>query len=81
MIGFSAGARIVSRVIFQSDPKLRPEAAALFYLPSVDHCHSAPDSPPLFVMAAADDPLGIEGSFTVTNTWRMTGTSVEFHLF
>ena len=81
MIGFSAGARIVSRVIFQSDSELRPDAAALCYLPSVDHCHSAPDSPPLFVMAAADDPLGIEGSFAVTDAWRSTGASVEFHLF
>jgi acetyl esterase/lipase len=81
MIGFSAGARVASKVLFQPDSDLRPEAAALCYLPSVDHCQSAPDSPPLFVMAAADDPLGIEGSFEVTEAWRRAGVSVELHLF
>ncbi|MGO9856944.1 MAG: alpha/beta hydrolase [Acidimicrobiales bacterium] len=81
MMGFSAGARITSRVLFQGDSEVRPDAAALCYLPSVDQCNSAPDSPPLFVMAAADDPLGVEGSFAVTDAWRTAGASVEFHLF
>ncbi len=81
MIGFSAGARIVSRIIFPSDSEVRPDAEALCYLPSVDHCHSAPHSPPLFVMAAADDPLGVEGSFAVTDAWRSAGVPIEFHLF
>jgi acetyl esterase/lipase len=81
MMGFSAGARITSRVLFQGDSDVGPDAAALCYLPSVDHCDSAPDSPPLFVMAAADDPLGVEGSFALTDAWRRGGASVEFHLF
>jgi len=81
MIGFSAGARIASSIVLQSHAERRPDAAALCYRPWVADFHTSHQSPPLFVMAASDDPLGVEGSFTFAETWRGAGAPVEFHLF
>jgi acetyl esterase/lipase len=40
-----------------------------------------PGAPPLFVLAAADDPLGIDGSLALHEAWRSAGLPVELHLF
>jgi acetyl esterase/lipase len=81
MLGFSAGARISAEIILRGQRRRPPDAAALVYLPSVPDCTAEPDSPPLFVLAAADDPLGIAGSLALHGAWLAAGAPVELHLF
>ena len=81
MIGFSAGAWVTSEAVLHGGGDGRPDAAAVFYLPSVDECSPDGDSPPLFVAAAANDPLGVDGSFSLTAAWRAAGAPVELHVF
>lgn len=81
LLGFSAGARVTAEVIVRGAPSERPDAAAAVYLPSMGGCVADASSPPLFVLAAADDPLGIEGSLVLHGAWRDAGAPVELHVF
>lgn len=77
VLGFSAGARITAELTRRGIP----DAAGAIYLPSVPPHEAAADAPPLFVLAAADDPLGIDGSLDLHRQWREGGAPVELHLF
>jgi acetyl esterase/lipase len=79
MIGFSAGARLTSETVLAGEQHL--DAAALIYAPWVDVEVAPADAPPLFVLAAADDPLGTRGSTTAYEAWRAAKGPVELHLF
>jgi len=80
MIGFSAGGRVVADAVFAHGPA-RPDAAGIVYLPSWDAPRVDPTAPPLFVLAAADDPLGVTGSFDLYRSWAEAKVPVELHLF
>ena len=81
-LGFSAGGRMGAAIISQPDRTRWPDSAGIVYAPSVRPDTTAPeDAVPLFVLAAADDPLGIEGSLDLHEAWRDAGRSVELHLF
>jgi acetyl esterase/lipase len=80
MIGFSAGGRVAADAVF-ADGAARPDAAGIIYLPSWDKPRVDPTAPPLFVLAAADDPLGVIGSFDLQRAWVEANVPVELHLF
>ncbi len=77
LLGFSAGGRIAADLAL----KKGADAAAVIYLPAMDAAVAPADAPPLFVLAAADDPLGIDGSLDLHRAWRDAGRPVELHLF
>jgi acetyl esterase/lipase len=81
LVGFSAGGRIAAEIVINGEPDRRPDFASIVYLPSLDPCSVPADAPPLFVLAAADDMLGIEGSLALHAAWRAAGAPVELHLF
>jgi acetyl esterase/lipase len=81
LVGFSAGARLTAEIILRRRPERRPDVAACIYLPSVRDPEADGDVPPLFVLAAEDDPLGITGSLELERAWRKIGRPVELHLF
>lgn len=81
LVGFSAGARVTAEVIVRGTPAQQPDAAAAVYLPELEECSVDASAPPLFVLAAADDPLGIDGSLVLHRAWRQAGAPVELHLF
>lgn len=78
MIGFSAGARLTFETM-RSDH--RPDAAALIYAPPIAVDAVAADAPPLFVLAANDDPLSTTGSTALHDAWRAARRPVELHLY
>jgi acetyl esterase/lipase len=79
MIGFSAGARLTTETLLAGEQRL--DGAAQIYAPWVDVDVAPADAPPLFVLAADDDPLGTTGSTTAYAAWRKAKRPVELHLF
>ena len=78
LLGFSAGGRLVSEALVSPGP-VCPDAAAIVYLPSVRA--EVPAGPPLFLAAAADDPLGISGTVDLLRSWSSAGRPVEAHVY
>lgn len=81
LLGFSAGARLGAELVLGDPEQPGPDAAGLVYLPSVRRDGPPPRPTPLFLLAAADDPLGIAGSLDLHAAWRDAGAPVELHLF
>jgi len=79
MLGFSAGASVTAELIATSTHP--PDAAAFVYLPFFTDRPGVATKPSVFVAAAADDPLGIDGSLAAHSAWRTAGRPVELHLF
>jgi acetyl esterase/lipase len=77
VLGFSAGGRITADLVLRGVP----DAAGVIYLPSLRDPVAPADAPPLFLLAAADDELGIDGSLDLHRAWREAGAPVELHLF
>jgi len=81
LLGFSAGGRIVAEIA-TGRGRFRPDAAATVYASHVPAPEAPDDAPPLFVVAAADDPLvGLDGSLHLHELWRAAGRPVELHVF
>lgn len=83
LLGFSAGARLVADVATGSPRDRRPDASGVIYTSPIPAAAVAPvDAEPLFLAAAADDPLvGISGELRLHELWRAAGRPVEMHLF
>ena len=81
VLGFSAGARLAAEMVLRGTAARPPDAAGIVYLPTMADTVATSDSPPLFVLAAADDPLGIDGSLVLHEAWRAAERPVELHLF
>ena len=81
IVGFSAGAYTVMEAALASDPSVRPDAVAAIYLPRYETRDVPADAPPLWVSAAMNDPLGVQGSFKVTEMWQQAKRPVELHLY
>ena len=78
-VGFSAGARLVLDLATHDNRDVRPAFAGAIYGPA--RAWTVPDNaPPLFVAAAADDPL-FDGSVQAHTAWRAAGRPVEAHLY
>lgn len=82
-MGFSAGGGVTAHVMFNYDAESRPDFVAPIYAGLVDTNQKAPDdAPPMFIMAATDDPLGLaKDSVALYNIWYEAGKSVEMHLY
>ncbi|MEN3272109.1 MAG: hypothetical protein V7636_870 [Actinomycetota bacterium] len=78
MIGFSAGARLTFETIRSENP---PDVAALIYGPPVQVDEVPADAPPVFALAAEDDPLSTGGSRAVYDAWHAAKRPVELHLY
>ena len=91
-IGFSAGGRIVIELTIASDPETRPAFVASIYGAlfsdligdgSVHQLASVSSSvPPLFMVVAADDPIGLdEPAYRCYQAWRRAGSPAELHIY
>lgn len=83
IMGFSAGGTVTASVIYNYTPETRPDFAAPIYL----QYEWAPkegvpaDAPPLFILAATDDPLGLAPhSVNLYSDWTKAKKSAELHL-
>jgi acetyl esterase/lipase len=80
IMGFSAGGFVVLATA-TGPAEARPDFAAALYGPGDGHQAPAPDAPPLFLAAAADDAWATEGSLKLYAGWRAAKRPVELHLF
>lgn len=85
IMGFSAGGTVAASVGLNYTEETRPDFVAPIYLAyswaikgdGVKH-----DAPPLFVLAASDDPLGLAShSVEIYQDWMNAGKRAELHLF
>jgi acetyl esterase/lipase len=82
ILGFSSGGVVTSGVAMQYDEESRPNFAASIYpTPSGTEIAVPTDAPPLFLLAANDDPLGAGVSLSLSSAWRDAGHPVELHLY
>lgn len=83
IMGFSAGGTVVASVLHNYTRESRPDFAAPIYL-QYDWAprHGVPaDAPPVFILAATDDPLGLAPhSVKLYQDWTQARKSAELHL-
>lgn len=80
VIGFSAGARTLIRLIEQKPQAERVSNYALMYPPMVQTIGEGPRHP-LFLAIAVDDPLFQQGGLNMLESWLGESDDVEFHLY
>lgn len=79
LIGFSAGARSVIRML-EGEGGSPVSSAALIYPPMTSPVGEGA-RPPLFLAIAANDPLFRQGGMALPEAWLAEGASLEFHLY
>lgn len=84
-MGFSAGGSVTMGVTMNYTPESRPDFSAPIYAFMPDDLMAKPvsaDAPPLFVVAASDDQLGLAPhSANLYNKWLKAGKSAEIHMY
>lgn len=80
IMGFSAGGMVTLGVAQQYDSLSRPDFAAAVYAPW-EHSVVPCDAPPLFILAANDDPLSAASVISTAMAWQQKNRPVEIHLF
>ena len=84
IIGFSAGGTVTASVAYNYTAASRPNFVAPIYL-QYDWTlkKDVPaDAPPMFILAATDDPLGLAPhSIRLYNDWTAAKKSAELHLY
>jgi acetyl esterase/lipase len=82
ILGFSSGGVVAIGTAMQHDKESRPDFAAPIYpAPSRRSIAVPADAPPLFLLAASDDPMAVGTSLPLYSAWRDTGCPVELHLY
>jgi len=82
MIGFSAGAMTVMSLAVAKDPAERPDFAVALYGALLDAGRPPAGAPPLFVVAAQDDPQAPPlRSVDIVQRWTSAGLPAELHLY
>jgi acetyl esterase/lipase len=85
IIGFSAGGTVAGSVALNYTRETRPDFAAPIYLAyqwTIKGEGVPSDAPPLFVLAATDDQLGLAPqSVAMYQDWVAAGRSAELHLY
>ena len=83
IIGFSAGGTVAASAAYNYTADSRPDFAAPIYLQyewTIKKGVPA-DAPPMFLLAATDDPLGLAPhSVNLYTDWTKAGKSAELHL-
>jgi len=84
IIGFSAGGTVAASVAYNYTAASRPNFVApvyLYYAPELKKGVPA-DAPPMFILAATDDQLGLAPhSINLYNDWTAAKKSAELHLY
>ncbi|WP_242922609.1 alpha/beta hydrolase [Caulobacter sp. CCUG 60055] len=81
MMGFSAGGAVTAWATLKAEPASRPDFVAAIY-PGLLGTLSVPgDAPPMFILAANDDPIGAPDSLKLYAAWRAAERPVELHLY
>jgi acetyl esterase/lipase len=81
ILGFSAGGGVAGGTATQYEAGERPDFAALIY-GGLASGTIPDDAPPLFILAAADDPaVPAENSNRLFSRWRAAGHSAELHIY
>ena len=82
MIGFSAGAMAVMDLALAPEATDRPNFAASIYGAAASERQPAAGAPPLFVVAAQDDPqVPSDRSVELYRRWSRAGLPAELHLY
>ncbi|MBS1787759.1 MAG: alpha/beta hydrolase [Acidobacteria bacterium] len=84
IMGFSAGGTVTASVAYQYSAETRPDFVAPIYLAlgPVKPAEVPKDAPPMFIVAATDDQLGLApDSVTIYNQWTAAKKSAEMHLY
>src|SRR6266704_3042696 len=82
ILGFSSGGVVTIGAAMQYDEESRPNfAAPLYPAPSGTGIAVPTDAPPLFLLAANDDPMGAGASLPLYSAWRDAGHPVELHIY
>lgn len=85
ILGFSAGGTVTASVAFNYAPDSRPNFVAPIYLAYkwvIKEGGVPADAPPMFILAATDDPLKLAPeSVALYQDWTAAGKSAELHLF
>ncbi len=84
IIGFSAGGTVAASAAFNYTADNKPDFVAPIYayMPAYLRGTVAADAPPMFLVAASDDQLGLaEHSVSLYNKWLASKHPVELHLY
>ncbi len=85
IMGFSAGGTVAATVAFNYSPDTRPNFVAPIYPAyswTIKTGGVPADAPPMFVLAATDDPLGLAPqSVALYQDWTAAKRSAELHLY
>lgn len=85
VVGFSAGGTVAASVAHQYTSESRPDFVAPIYLAynwALKGNGVPADAPPLFVLAATDDPLRlVPQSVEIYQAWVAAGKTAELHLY
>jgi acetyl esterase/lipase len=82
--GFSAGGTVTASAAFNYTKDNRPDFTAPVYAFMPDSLQSdvLPDAPPMFLICASDDQLGLAAhSISLYNKWYAAKHSIEMHLY
>lgn len=80
IMGFSAGAGVTMHTVMNASPEQMPDFAAPIYGGWIGDSEIPEDAPPIFILAAADDPIS-EGCPDLYKAWRAAGKSAELHMY
>ena len=83
IMGFSAGGTVTASTAFNYTPETRPSFVAPIYLQYEWTIKGAvpKDAPPMFILAATDDPLGLAPhSVALYADWTKARKSAELHM-
>ena len=85
IMGFSAGGTVASSVGYNYQPETRPNFVAPIYLAyswTIKTNGVPADAPPMFILAATDDPLRLAShSLDLYRDWTAAKKPAELHLF
>jgi len=85
IIGFSAGGTVAASVAFNYTAESRPSFAAPIYLAynwTIKDKGVPADAPPMFILGATDDPLGLAPqSVALYQDWTAARKPAELHLY
>jgi acetyl esterase/lipase len=84
LMGFSAGGTVTAGVVFNYTAESRPDfvAPVYAYMGALKNMTVAQDAPPMFVVAASDDQLGLApDSVSLYSKWIAAKKSAELHLY
>lgn len=84
LMGFSAGGTVTSAVAFNYTAGNRPDFVAPIYpyLGPLKEAAVPKDAPPMFIVTASDDQLGLApDSINLYNRWLAARKSVELHMY